>query len=493
MNDKPGRNAPCPCGSGKKFKKCCGFDLPREAEAFLEPISDDMRTGTKVDLYFESFRGVLLYAETLKASSKFGTDLRHMWRDFEERFKPGTEDGLYDSFFMNWFALDNRFGVDQRTAVERMMDEVRFKTVRPEVQEAIRTLSDSYSTCYVVKKLREDAIIFEELATGIQWTVYRIGDPYEEEAKPGVIWHARFVGPRTGAYYFGQPFIFDPEAKADFTKIAKAQVASFKEYASTRSLAFEIPRDAFKASVRFWAEYFYRGSERDEGDDDEDMDGAGGGPAVSTTDGEKIRFSSVVLKIVDDNGLAEKLSRMNALEYDADNGCWVWLKKGNRRMKSLENTLLGRIFIRGKELVGEVNSLERALRLKNKLSIGLGKLVEFDRIDSKDMAAMPPMSEEERRAFEEAQRRIHADPEVRKELLRRLEEYYLKNWIASRIPALDNKTPLQALKTREGRLQLEALINQMEGMNAARPDYLPVMDMNILRRKLGLPLAQRTA
>lgn len=21
---KPGRNAPCPCGSGRKFKKCCG-------------------------------------------------------------------------------------------------------------------------------------------------------------------------------------------------------------------------------------------------------------------------------------------------------------------------------------------------------------------------------------------------------------------------------------------------------------------------------------
>ncbi|UWN49666.1 hypothetical protein ASALC70_01880 [Alcanivorax sp. ALC70] len=23
-NLKPGRNEPCPCGSGKKFKKCCG-------------------------------------------------------------------------------------------------------------------------------------------------------------------------------------------------------------------------------------------------------------------------------------------------------------------------------------------------------------------------------------------------------------------------------------------------------------------------------------
>jgi uncharacterized protein YecA (UPF0149 family) len=23
-NSQPGRNDPCPCGSGKKYKKCCG-------------------------------------------------------------------------------------------------------------------------------------------------------------------------------------------------------------------------------------------------------------------------------------------------------------------------------------------------------------------------------------------------------------------------------------------------------------------------------------
>lgn len=23
MSDKPGRNDPCPCGSGKKYKQCC--------------------------------------------------------------------------------------------------------------------------------------------------------------------------------------------------------------------------------------------------------------------------------------------------------------------------------------------------------------------------------------------------------------------------------------------------------------------------------------
>ncbi|PIR77812.1 MAG: hypothetical protein COU30_00445 [Candidatus Magasanikbacteria bacterium CG10_big_fil_rev_8_21_14_0_10_38_6] len=183
---------------------------------------------------------------------------------------------------------------------------------------------------------------------------------------------------------------------------------------------------------------------------------------------------------------------MRGLEYDAQGSCWTWLKKGNRRMKSWDNTILGQIFIRGNELVGEVNSLERALRLKNKLAIGLGKMVVFDRIDSKDFAAMPQPSQEDRRKFEEEQRRIHSDPDVRKALLQKQKEYYLKDWISSRIPALNNKTPLQAVKTKEGRLQLEVLINRMEGMSNAQPDYLPKMDMNFLRQKLGLPLADRS-
>ncbi|MEF8797944.1 MAG: SEC-C metal-binding domain-containing protein [Candidatus Bipolaricaulota bacterium] len=26
VEDEPGRNDPCPCGSGKKYKYCCGAD-----------------------------------------------------------------------------------------------------------------------------------------------------------------------------------------------------------------------------------------------------------------------------------------------------------------------------------------------------------------------------------------------------------------------------------------------------------------------------------
>jgi uncharacterized protein YecA (UPF0149 family) len=27
VSNKVGRNEPCPCGSGKKYKKCCGKDV----------------------------------------------------------------------------------------------------------------------------------------------------------------------------------------------------------------------------------------------------------------------------------------------------------------------------------------------------------------------------------------------------------------------------------------------------------------------------------
>ncbi len=487
MGDKIGRNSPCPCGSGKKFKKCCGFDLPREAENIFEPMPEDVLTGAGVDVYFEAFRGILHYAEVLKSSREFGSDLRRIWKEFERKFKPGTEQGLSDSFFMNWFALDNRFGVDQRTVAERMMDEKIFKSSMPEIQAVIRALSDSYATCYEAKELRPETILFEELVTGRKWTVHRIGDPYENDVERGVIWHSRFVGPDTDAYYFGQPFIFSPKAKPDFVKIIRGHIDSFKEYTSTRSLTFEIPRDAFKATIGFWAEYLYR-STRTDAEDQDDEDGERPGRIIVTTDGEKMRFSTVIFKVLQQDGLRDKLSLMQGLEYDEEGSCWVWLKKGNRRMKSWENTVLGRVFIRGNELISEVNSLERALRLKNKLSIDLGKMVAYDRIESKDSAAMPPPSEEDIRKFEEAQRKLHADPQVRKALLQKLEEYYLKDWISSKIPALENKTPLQAVKTKEGQLQLEALINHMDGLNGARPDYLPTFDMNLLRQKLGLPL-----
>jgi len=38
--EKIGRNAPCPCGSGKKYKNCCGANKTTTAQAEKDAADD---------------------------------------------------------------------------------------------------------------------------------------------------------------------------------------------------------------------------------------------------------------------------------------------------------------------------------------------------------------------------------------------------------------------------------------------------------------------
>lgn len=54
---KVGRNEPCPCGSGKKYKKCCGmYDHNQKAKL----------TKSEMDLFYETWMGLLAYVNERK-------------------------------------------------------------------------------------------------------------------------------------------------------------------------------------------------------------------------------------------------------------------------------------------------------------------------------------------------------------------------------------------------------------------------------------------
>ncbi|MFA6971678.1 MAG: SEC-C metal-binding domain-containing protein, partial [Gallionella sp.] len=53
VNVKPGRNDPCPCGSGKKFKKCCQDKLEASAappEQKIEKSSNTAKEPAMADI-----------------------------------------------------------------------------------------------------------------------------------------------------------------------------------------------------------------------------------------------------------------------------------------------------------------------------------------------------------------------------------------------------------------------------------------------------------
>jgi hypothetical protein len=44
MTENIGRNEPCPCGSGKKYKKCCGAKEAVSITHVIENEIDDLQT-----------------------------------------------------------------------------------------------------------------------------------------------------------------------------------------------------------------------------------------------------------------------------------------------------------------------------------------------------------------------------------------------------------------------------------------------------------------
>jgi hypothetical protein len=56
---------------------------------------------------------------------------------------------------------------------------------------------------------------------------------------------------------------------------------------------------------------------------------------------------------------------------------------------------------------------------------------------------------------------LNALPEIQAMRDEKLRAHY-RNWIKHKIPALDNKTPLQAMKTQDGMEMVKALLAQLE-------------------------------
>lgn len=478
MSDKAGRNEPCPCGSGKKYKKCCGFNKVPDFS-----LPEDMRTGTILDEYMMLFQGIGIFGQSLKQFDEARRVLNEAVKDFKRRFRPGKQGGVSDGVFMTWQYLDFRFGKTNETICERFIKAGYLEKLRDPGPALIKNMSQSYLTFYEMKSVSDDWLIFEEIGTGQEWRTHRINEPFEREARTGDVWYVRFLGVPEDGYIYTAPYIFLSEDASHF-KFFEAMVTQknvFARYTKKGLTEDEIFQRSCKESVRFWLESILR-------------DNVGCKlepikktmPLSSNTDGEPIRFSKIYFKIKQTEGLSGILSSLSNINYDAESKIWVWRKKGNRRIEMLPNTILGSLKIEGGYLIAETNSLSRALKLKNKIKRALSAQVIYEKVEAKDIASMPAPTKEERDKFEREQKELYADSAVRELLRKKAEDYYHNDWMKQKIPALGYKTPIEAVKTEEGRRQTEVLLLGLEKMQQAMNGEFYKVDVDGLRKKLGL-------
>ena len=205
-------------------------------------------------------------------------------------------------------------------------------------------------------------------------------------------------------------------------------------------------------------------------------------PVLQNTDGNPLVFCRVIYEIESPRAAFDALRHLSLdhteqellaeATLDADGELLAveipWLKLKNAKHPSWENTTLGRIEIDGRKLVVEVNSEERAKAFRE---IADERLPAGSRYKSTVVEPVEAALAAHRR--DKAPRDADADdlndrPEVQAMLKEHLRAHY-REWPRMKLPALKGKTPIQAMKTAEGREMVEALLLDLERRQGIGP------------------------
>jgi hypothetical protein len=166
-----------------------------------------------------------------------------------------------------------------------------------------------------------------------------------------------------------------------------------------------------------------------------------------------------------------------------------WVKRTDPKRSSLETVRMGRIRIQDRKLTVEVNSAGRARAIRALIEKSLGVRVRYRRTRKQPLEGLvPPVPagpgvQLAPRSAEESE--LMQLPEVRAQLEEFQRRHY-ESWPEIPIPALNGRTPLEAVQDVDGREMVEALISQFERDAGATQVPTSPEVFVALRRRLGL-------
>lgn len=145
---KVGRNDPCPCGSGKKYKNCCM--IKDRAQHIRETvwIEDEQATVDRLLAFARraAFTPQIVVASNLFWNGNYGLDALNALR---------PED---ISRFLDWYVFDYRLETNGRRPVELFLTELG-ATLSPVERENVRIWQSTHLSLYRVTAVSESASI----------------------------------------------------------------------------------------------------------------------------------------------------------------------------------------------------------------------------------------------------------------------------------------------------------------------------------------------
>ena len=198
----------------------------------------------------------------------------------------------------------------------------------------------------------------------------------------------------------------------------------------------------------------------------------------ATTSGEPFLFSKAIFEIKDKEAVINGLKQIEGFEQDKNGFGWF-----DKRNKDGSATILGNIVIEGSTLILECNSKKRLERGEKLILKGASNAL-VHKIDSfqDPMQALKSHKEKPEKKTEN-----EIPMEIQQRLYTQFMQKHSEKWLKEKIPALDGKTPLQAIKTEKGRKKVIDLLKSFENNEEHhKREGRPFYDLSWMWERLGI-------
>lgn len=179
-------------------------------------------------------------------------------------------------------------------------------------------------------------------------------------------------------------------------------------------------------------------------------------PKVFTTSGEAMLLSKAIFEIKDLAGVLRGLKEIKKFD-EIDEGVFQWL---DEEKPDGTSTLLGTVKVKADTLYLESNSRER-------LEKGKALIIEYMAGSVKHKTDVFQDAFQAVRHMDDAHKQTAGDEipgEIEQELYDQFMRRHYEKWVDEQIPALNNKTPLEAVKTPAGRKKVIDLLKGIENL-----------------------------
>ena len=479
---KVGRNQPCLCGSGKKYKKCCLGNEKMSSDLLYTRLSEAhdrlahrlMRFGLKE--YGEEALGVAL--DEFMAWPDEGLSGEEL-ADHEPLFYPW--------FIFNWeYEPDPNYpqlnGPEDTTIAELYAAQKADRLNRLEVQIIEATARRPFSFYEIQETRPGKGFRLKDILTGsISDVIEKKGS---ENARRGNILFGRVVRIDDLAMLIGYgTVVIPPRMKPELIRFRQCLQES-TDPVTSRTL-YDYDLEIRELYLNIYAALM-------------------GPRELQNTDGDPLSFHTIHYEIDSPGKVFEQLKELSVIDCEAEmradaeldesgNIMWAqipWSRTDQNLTTMIDNTVLGLLTIDDRRLKIEVNSARRAQTIRKEIKARLGKHARYITTEIQSLDAMLQAvheREDEMPAPDPDRDELMQMPEVREHIAKKFQAHW-ENWVDSKIPALGYQTPRQAARDPGGRESVEALLLQAR-RNMEADEQLREAGMAAIaqtRRMLGL-------